>query len=116
MVPATQSTTSSYTPPFIYNEYFTPKSHRFPEQLSDHDNYTNHLGLFLPHPTVGGCGRFFDRDVVEAFIQSVAIYPSGTEVMLSDGREGIVAANKWNPLRIYRFNTICHSVIKPRLL
>lgn len=48
---------------------------------------------------MGGCGRFFDRDVVEAFIQSVAIYPSGTEVMLSDGREGIVAANKWNPLR-----------------
>ena len=30
---------------------------------------------------MGGCGRFFDRDVVEAFIQSVAIYPSGTEVM-----------------------------------
>ena len=48
---------------------------------------------------MGGCGRFFDRDVVEAFIQSVAIYPSGTEVMLSDGREGIVAANIWNPLR-----------------
>lgn len=43
--------------------------------------------------------QIFDRDVVEAFIQSVAIYPSGTEVMLSDGREGIVAANKWNPLR-----------------
>ena len=37
---------------FIYNEYFTPKSHRFPEQLSNHDNCTNHLSLFPLRPTV----------------------------------------------------------------
>lgn len=48
---------------------------------------------------MGSCDRLFDREIVEAFIQSVSIYPLGTEVLLSDGREGIVAANRNNPLR-----------------
>ncbi|MBO5459558.1 MAG: HD-GYP domain-containing protein [Lachnospira sp.] len=47
---------------------------------------------------MGACDRLFDRKIVEVFVQCVSIYPLGTEVLLSDGREGIVAANS-NPLR-----------------
>lgn len=47
---------------------------------------------------MGACDRLFDRQIVEVFVQSVSIYPLGTEVLLSDGREGIVASNN-NPLR-----------------
>lgn len=48
---------------------------------------------------MGSCGRLFNREIVEAFIGAVTVYPLGTEVRLSDGREGIVAANRNNPLR-----------------
>jgi HD-GYP domain-containing protein (c-di-GMP phosphodiesterase class II) len=48
---------------------------------------------------MGNCGRLFDTKVVEAFISSISVYPKGTEVLLSDGRSGIVAANRDSSLR-----------------
>jgi HD-GYP domain-containing protein (c-di-GMP phosphodiesterase class II) len=48
---------------------------------------------------MGNCGRLFDTKVVEAFINSISVYPKGMEVLLSDGRRGIVSANRNNSLR-----------------
>lgn len=42
---------------------------------------------------MGGCGILFDQKVVETFLQYVPLYPKGTMVMLSDGREAIVYDN-----------------------
>lgn len=42
---------------------------------------------------MGGCGILFNQKVVEAFIEYVPLYPKGMEVMLSDGRRGIVIEN-----------------------
>jgi ribonuclease P protein subunit RPR2 len=41
---------------------------------------------------VAGSGTAFDPEVVTAFRKIVAPYPAGTEITLSDGRRGIVAA------------------------
>lgn len=41
-----------------------------------------------------GCsGESFDREVVKHFFRKVAPYPTGTEVLLSDGRFAVVARN-----------------------
>ncbi|MBM7586200.1 putative nucleotidyltransferase with HDIG domain [Bacillus pakistanensis] len=49
----------------------------------------------LPHEALevlyAGAGTLFDKNVVEAFRHSVAIYPNGLVVILSDGRKGIVS-------------------------
>lgn len=42
---------------------------------------------------MGGCGMMFDKLVVETLLRYVPIYPKGTELMLSDGRKGIVYDN-----------------------
>lgn len=42
---------------------------------------------------MGGCGIMFDRKVVETLLQYVPLYPKGTEVILSDGRCGIIYEN-----------------------
>ncbi len=39
------------------------------------------------------CGGEFDPQIVEIFLNWVAVYPVGTTVLLSDGRRGIVARN-----------------------
>ena len=42
---------------------------------------------------MGGCGIMFDRDVVETLLKYVPLYPKGTMVTLSDGREAIIYEN-----------------------
>ncbi len=42
---------------------------------------------------MGGCGTMFDKKVVEAFLNYVPIYPKGSMVELSDGREALVVEN-----------------------
>lgn len=49
----------------------------------------------LPHEALeilfAGANTLFDKDMVEMFAKTVAIYPVGLEVKLSDGRMGIVS-------------------------
>lgn len=49
-----------------------------------------HEGLELLH---AGAGKLFNRELVELFAKTVAIYPVGLEVMLSDGSAGVVKQN-----------------------
>lgn len=42
---------------------------------------------------MGGCGIMFDREVVETLLKYVPLYPKGTMVTLSDGREAIIYEN-----------------------
>lgn len=42
---------------------------------------------------MGGCGIMFDREVVDVLLRYVPLYPKGTEVILSDGRTGIIYEN-----------------------
>ncbi len=39
---------------------------------------------------ISGSKRYFDPDMVSIFVNMVGVYPTGTRVLLSDGREGIV--------------------------
>lgn len=48
---------------------------------------------------MGGCDRLFDEAAVKSFLKSVSIYPKGTEVRLSDGREALVVDSTGNSLR-----------------
>ncbi|MFA9559870.1 HD-GYP domain-containing protein [Evansella sp. AB-rgal1] len=53
----------------------------------------------LPHEALeilfAGVNTLFEKDMVEAFAKTIAIYPVGLEVKLSDGRTAVVA--KQNP-------------------
>lgn len=42
---------------------------------------------------MGGCGIMFDQTVVETLLQYVPLFPKGTDVILSDGRRGIIFEN-----------------------
>ena len=42
---------------------------------------------------MGGCGLLFDQDVVMTLLKYVPMYPKGTDVILSDGRMGIISEN-----------------------
>lgn len=42
---------------------------------------------------MGGSGILFSKHIVEAFIRFVPVYPRGMNVVLSDGREGIIIEN-----------------------
>lgn len=42
---------------------------------------------------MGGCDIMFDKEVVEAFLRYVPLFPKGTQVKLSDGREAIIFDN-----------------------
>ncbi|MEG0963084.1 MAG: response regulator [Lachnospiraceae bacterium] len=42
---------------------------------------------------MGGGGTLFDREMVQAFMHYVPVYPKGMKVELSDGREAIVVEN-----------------------
>ena len=42
---------------------------------------------------MGACGIMFDKRVVDALLYYVPLYPKGTKVRLSDGREGIIVKN-----------------------
>ncbi len=48
---------------------------------------------------MGGCGSFFDNQVVEVFMKAVPVYPKGTLVEVSDGRPALVVKNTNNPMR-----------------
>lgn len=48
---------------------------------------------------MGGCHILFNEKVVNSFLKCVPIYPKGTTITLSDGREGIVFENTSNPTR-----------------
>lgn len=48
---------------------------------------------------MGGCDILFDEKVVSKFLQCVPVYPKGTTVKMSDGREAIVIENTTNPMR-----------------
>lgn len=54
----------------------------------------------LPHEGLeilyAGVGNLFDQKMVEAFRKTIAVYPNGLSVDLSDGRKGIVAAQNEN--------------------
>ncbi|KGP91656.1 histidine kinase [Pontibacillus chungwhensis BH030062] len=54
----------------------------------------------LPHEGLeilySGAGTKFDLHMVEAFRRSVAVYPNGLSVILSDGRKGIVSEQNSN--------------------
>ena len=42
---------------------------------------------------MGACGIMFDQDVVTALLRYVPLYPKGTQMVLSDGRECIIVDN-----------------------
>lgn len=42
---------------------------------------------------MGACGIMFDKQVVQVFLQYVPLYPKGTRVVLSDGREALIYEN-----------------------
>ncbi len=42
---------------------------------------------------MGGCGLLFDQEIVMRLINSVPMFPRGTEVELSDGRDGVIVKN-----------------------
>lgn len=42
---------------------------------------------------MGGCGIMFDKKIVQTLLTYVPLYPKGTKVTLSDGREGIIFEN-----------------------
>ena len=52
---------------------------------------------YSPHEAteylMGGCGIMFDKQVVEALMRYVPLYPKGTAVVLSDNRKGIIYEN-----------------------
>ncbi len=43
---------------------------------------------------MGACGIMFDQKVVETFLNTVPLYPKGTEVLLSTGQRAVVLDNK----------------------
>lgn len=45
---------------------------------------------------MGACDIMFDRNVVQAFLRYVPLFPMGTTVQLSDGREAIIFDNTGN--------------------
>lgn len=52
---------------------------------------------FLPHEALellySGADILYDKHIIEVFAKTIAIYPLGLEVTLSDGRSGIVVNN-----------------------
>ncbi len=45
---------------------------------------------------MGGCDVLFDKKIVEVFLRYVPLFPKGTAVKLSDGREAIIYDNTGN--------------------
>lgn len=43
---------------------------------------------------MGGCGILFDQETVEMLLRHVPLYAKGTDVILSDGRKGIIYDNR----------------------
>lgn len=43
---------------------------------------------------MGACGIMFDLDIVSALLKYVPLYPKGTQMEMSDGRECIIVENK----------------------
>ncbi|MEG1741871.1 MAG: HD-GYP domain-containing protein [Acetivibrio sp.] len=72
----------------VYDALTSKRPYKKPYALSDAAEYL-----------MTGYGVLFDEKVVEAFLKYVPIYPKGMEVVLSDGREGIIAENTTNTLR-----------------
>ncbi|UOQ48166.1 HD-GYP domain-containing protein [Gracilibacillus caseinilyticus] len=56
----------------------------------------------LPHEGLeilySGAGTLFDKSLVETFKKTIALYPNGLTVQLSDGREGVVAHQNYHLL------------------
>ncbi|HEU4963407.1 MAG TPA: HD-GYP domain-containing protein [Bacilli bacterium] len=56
-----------------------------------------HLALEL---LLGACGTHFDKEIVELFLGTIAIYPLGMTVVLNTGETGVIAAlNRHHPQR-----------------
>lgn len=75
-------------------------------------NQKNEKGLYFSNSEIveylmGSCGSKFNLDVVKTFVAHIPIYPKGTRIVLSDGREGIVYENKVGEMlrpKVYLFN------------
>lgn len=50
---------------------------------------------------MGGIEKLFDKKTVDVFMQYVPIYPKGMQVLLSDGRKGVIVRNN------------CLSILRP---
>lgn len=48
---------------------------------------------------MGGCNILFDTNIVETFLKCIPVYPVGTTVQLSDGRDALIVENTDIPLR-----------------
>lgn len=42
---------------------------------------------------MGGCGTMFNQKIVQAFLKYVPLYPKGTTVQMSDGRQAVIYDN-----------------------
>lgn len=72
----------------VYDALTAKRPYKEPYMLSDAAEYL-----------MAGYGLLFDKNIVKVFLQYVPIYPKGTDVILSDGRNGIVVENTFNTLR-----------------
>lgn len=43
---------------------------------------------------MGACGILFDKEVVDAFLRYIPFFPRGSQVKLSDGKEGVILENE----------------------
>lgn len=72
----------------VYDALTAKRPYKQPYALSEAAEYL-----------MAGYGTMFDKDVVDAFLKFVPIYPKGMEVTLSDGRKGIIVENTAHTLR-----------------
>ncbi len=72
----------------VYDALTAKRPYKKPYALSEAAEYL-----------MAGYGSMFDKTVVDAFLKCVPIYPKGMEIVLSDGRKGIIVENTGHILR-----------------